>query len=145
MATAYAAIANGGILRPPRVVKSVGGQATEVPKGNRIISGKTASGLRKMLKGVLGAGGTASEAAITGYDLAGKTGTAQKIDPQTGEYSKTNYVASFIGFAPAQHPRLLVSVMVDEPRGQYYGGLVAAPAFQEILNFALPYMKIPPK
>jgi cell division protein FtsI (penicillin-binding protein 3) len=97
-----------------------------------------------MLEGVLGPGGTAAEAAIPGYKLAGKTGTAQIFDTSTGQYSKTNYVASFIGFAPAQHPKVLVSVMVDEPRGQIYGGQVAAPAFQEILNFALPYMKIPP-
>ncbi|MFY9470348.1 MAG: penicillin-binding protein 2, partial [Solirubrobacterales bacterium] len=145
MATAYSAIANGGVLRRPRVVRQVGGDSTTTAAGKRIISEKTAASLRKMLEGVLGAGGTASEAAIPGYDLAGKTGTAQKIDTQTGEYSKSNYVASFIGFAPAKKPKLLVSVMVDEPRGGYYGGEVAAPAFQEILNFALPYMKIPPR
>ena len=97
-----------------------------------------------MLEGVLGPGGTASEAAIPGYKLAGKTGTAQKFDTTAGQYSKVNYVASFIGFAPAQRPKVLVSVMVDEPQGEIYGGSVAAPAFQEILNFALPYMKIPP-
>lgn len=144
MAAAYSAIANGGILRSPRVVKQLGDQPVRQPRGERIISTKTANSLRKMLEGVLGAGGTASEAAIPGYDLAGKTGTAQKIDPNTGEYSKSNYVASFIGFAPAKNPKLLVAVMVDEPRGGYYGGEVAAPAFQEILNFALPYMRIPP-
>ncbi|MBI5310538.1 MAG: penicillin-binding protein 2 [Actinobacteria bacterium] len=144
MAAAYSAIANGGVLRPPRVVKQVGDEPAEQPRGERIISGKTAASLRKMLEGVVGAGGTAAEAAIPGYDLAGKTGTAQKIDPQTGEYSKSNYVASFIGFAPASKPKLLVAVMVDEPRNGYYGGEVAAPAFQEILNFALPYMRIPP-
>lgn len=144
MAAAYSAIANGGVLRSPRVVRQIGGEPVKRPAGRRIISGRTAASLRKMLEGVLGPGGTASEAAIEGYDLAGKTGTAQKIDPQTGEYSKSNFVGSFIGFAPAKNPQLLVSVMVDEPRGQYYGGLVAAPAFQEILNFALPYLKIPP-
>lgn len=144
MAAAYSAIANGGVLRPPRVVKQVGDEPAKQSRGERIISSKTAASIRKMLEGVLGAGGTASEAAIPGYDLAGKTGTAQKIDPQTGEYSKSNYVASFIGFAPAKKPKLLVAVMVDEPRNGYYGGEVAAPAFQEILNFALPYMRIPP-
>lgn len=144
MATAYAAIANGGVLRPPHIVKQVGDEPVNEPRGERIITSKTAASLRKMLEGVVGPGGTASEAAIPGYDLAGKTGTAQKIDPQTGEYSKNNYVASFIGFAPANKPKLLVAVMVDEPRGGYYGGVVAAPAFQEILNFALPYMRIPP-
>lgn len=144
MAAAYSAIANGGTLRPPRVVKDVAGEPTAEAAGKRIISKKTAAQLRSMLEGVLGPGGTASEAAIPGYKLAGKTGTAQKFDTTTGQYSKTNYVASFIGFAPAQRPKVLVSVMVDEPRGEIYGGSVAAPAFQEILNFALPYMKIPP-
>lgn len=144
MAAAYSAIANGGTLRPPHVVKDVAGEPTEEPAGKRIISKKTAAQLRSMLEGVLGPGGTASEAAIPGYKLAGKTGTAQKFDTATGEYSKVNYVASFIGFAPAQRPKVLVSVMVDEPRGEIYGGQVAAPAFQEILNFALPYLKIPP-
>ena len=95
-----------------------------------------------MLEGVLGPGGTAQEAKIPGYVLAGKTGTAQK--PVAGGYSSTKYVASFIGFAPARNPRLLVAVMVDEPQGQIYGGLVAAPAFQKIASFALPYLRIPP-
>ncbi|MGB0873038.1 MAG: peptidoglycan D,D-transpeptidase FtsI family protein [Solirubrobacterales bacterium] len=144
MATAYSAIANGGTLRPPHIVKRVGGKPADIPDGKRVISSKNAAQLRKMLEGVLGAGGTASEAAIPGYKLAGKTGTAQKFDTSIGEYSKANYVASFIGFAPADKPELLVSVVVDEPRGAIYGGDVAAPAFQEILNFALPYLKIPP-
>lgn len=144
MAAAYSAIANGGTLRPPHVVREIGGQPVETPEGKRVISGKTSAQLRAMLEGVLGAGGTASEAAIPGYALAGKTGTAQKFDATLGEYSKSDYVASFIGFAPAKKPKLLVSVVVDEPRGAIYGGDVAAPAFQEILNFALPYMKIPP-
>jgi cell division protein FtsI/penicillin-binding protein 2 len=96
-----------------------------------------------MLEGVLGPGGTASGAAIEGYDLAGKTGTAQKPDPQGG-YSKTQYVASFVGFAPARHPKLLATVMVDEPKGEIYGGQVAAPAWKQIMNFALQYLKISP-
>ena len=98
-----------------------------------------------MLEGVLAPGGTASEVSIPGYALAGKTGTASKIDPTTGEYSKTAYVASFIGFAPASDPRLLCAVVVDEPQtGSIYGGQVAAPAFGEIMSFALPYMGIAP-
>ena len=96
-----------------------------------------------MLEGVLGPFGTAQEARVDGYKLAGKTGTAQKPDGKGG-YSKTNFVASFIGYAPARNPRLLVSVMVDEPRGRIYGGEVAAPAFEKIVTFALPYLKIPP-
>jgi cell division protein FtsI/penicillin-binding protein 2 len=96
-----------------------------------------------MLEGVIGAGGTAEEAQVPGYRLAGKTGTAEKPD-QTGGYSKTKFVASFIGYAPARNPRLLVSVMVDEPQGEIYGGVVAAPAFEKIVSFALPYLGIPP-
>ena len=142
MATAYAAIANGGILRPPHIVSSVGGRKTKPPKGRRVISEATAASVRKMLEGVLGPGGTASGAEIKGYTLAGKTGTSEKaID---GGYSKDKYVASFVGFAPADKPKLLVSVMVDEPRGEIYGGQVAAPAWREIVNFALSYLKISP-
>ncbi len=144
MAAAYSAIANGGMLRAPRVVRAVGDETTPKPRGKRVISQRTAASLRAMLQGVLGPGGTASEAAIPGYELAGKTGTAQKPDPVYGGYSKDKYVASFIGFAPVKKPELLVGVMVDEPKGEYYGGLVAAPAFQQILQFALPYYKIAP-
>jgi cell division protein FtsI (penicillin-binding protein 3) len=80
---------------------------------------------------------------MPGYRLAGKTGTAQKPDG-FGGYSRTKYVASFIGYAPARDPRLLVAVAVDEPKGQIYGGEVAAPAFEKIVSFALPYLRIPP-
>ena len=96
-----------------------------------------------MLEGVLAPGGTASEVEVPGYVLAGKTGTAQKV--VDGTYSDTEFVASFVGFAPAEDPQLLVSVVVDEPaRGDYYGGTVAAPAFGEIAKFALPYLGIAP-
>ncbi|HVS27952.1 MAG TPA: penicillin-binding protein 2 [Solirubrobacteraceae bacterium] len=142
MATGYAAIANGGILRPAHIVDAVDGKRTPIPPGHRVLSAGTARSLRRMLEGVLAPGGTASEAAIPGYRLAGKTGTANK--PEAGGYSKTRFVASFVGFAPARDPQLLVAVMVDEPQGQIYGGLVAAPAFQEITSFALPYLRIPP-
>jgi cell division protein FtsI/penicillin-binding protein 2 len=94
---------------------------------------------------VLAPGGTAHEAAIPGYELAGKTGTANKIDPIHGGYSNSAYVGSFVGFAPARHPKLLVSVVVDEPKGAIYGGVVAAPAFQKIVSFALPYLRIAPR
>jgi cell division protein FtsI/penicillin-binding protein 2 len=144
MATAYAAIANGGILRPAHIVGSVDGRPLRTPRGQRIISAATAASIRTMLEGVLAAGGTASEVSIPGYQLAGKTGTAQKPDPQTGGYSDTKFVASFVGFAPARDPKLLVAVMVDEPQGEYFGGLVAAPAVQEVMQFALPYLRIPP-
>jgi cell division protein FtsI/penicillin-binding protein 2 len=110
-----------------------------------VISAKVAEQVRDMLKGVLAPGGTASEVAIDGYHLAGKTGTANKIDPTTGEYSKSKYVASFVGFAPAEHPKLLIAVMVDEPEGDIYGGSVAAPAFGRIASFALQNLRIPPQ
>jgi cell division protein FtsI (penicillin-binding protein 3) len=146
MASAYSAIANGGILRPPHIVGSISGQTVPLPDGHRIISSNTASELRRMLEGVLGPEGTASEVSIPGYALAGKTGTASKIDPTTGEYSKSAYVASFIGFAPASDPKLLCAVVVDEPQnGSIFGGTVAAPAFGQIMSFALPYLGIPPQ
>ena len=145
MATAYSAIANGGVLRPPRVVKEIGSDPTALPPGRRILRKRTADQLRSMLEGVIDPNGTASVAQIPGYKLAGKTGTAEKPDPITGGYSEVNYVASFVGFAPARNPRLLVTVMVDEPEGDIYGGSVAAPAWREITSFALNYLKIPPK
>ncbi len=144
LATAYSAIANGGILRRPRLISAIGDARTAMPHGKRIITARTASQLRTMLEGVVEAGGTASAAAIPGYTLAGKTGTANKIDRRTGEYSKTRFIGSFVGFAPARKPRLLVTVMVDEPQGEIYGAEVAAPAFQEIMRFALPYLGVAP-
>ncbi len=143
MVTAYDAIANGGILRAPHVVQSVAGKSTALPSGHRIISATTASELRDMLRGVFADGGTASGAEIPGYDMAGKTGTANiAID---GRYSDSAYVASFIGMVPTDHPRLVVAVVVNQPQGSIYGGSVAAPAFQQIVGWAVPYLGIPPK
>jgi cell division protein FtsI (penicillin-binding protein 3) len=143
MATAYAAIANGGILRPPRLVEQAGAQRVHEARGHRIISAADAAKLRTMLEGVLAPGGTASEVSVPGYTLAGKTGTAQKV--VNGTYSDTQFVASFVGFAPAANPKLLVAIVADDPMaGSYYGGTVAAPAFGEIAKFALPYLGIPP-
>jgi cell division protein FtsI (penicillin-binding protein 3) len=145
MVTAYAAIANGGALRAPHLIRAVGGHARPVPAGHQVISAATAAALRQMLQGVLAPGGTASEVSIPGYQLAGKTGTASKIDPATGEYSNTAFIASFMGFAPATDPKLLCAVVVDEPQvGSIFGGTVAAPAFGEIMSFALPYLGISP-
>ncbi len=145
MVSAYSAIANGGILRRPHIIGEVNGSPPPEPAGRRVISQTTAAELRKMLEGVLAPGGTASEVSIPGYQLAGKTGTASKIDPATGEYSKSAYVASFVGFAPASDPKLLCAVIVDEPQaGSIFGGTVAAPAFGQIMSFALPYLRIPP-
>jgi cell division protein FtsI (penicillin-binding protein 3) len=145
MVSAYSAIANGGILHRPRIIGAVDGRPQPEPAGRRVISAKTSAEIRTMLKGVLAPGGTASEVSIPGYELAGKTGTASKVDPATGEYSETAYVASFIGFAPAKDPKLLCAVVVDEPQnGSIYGGTVAAPAFGQIMSFALPYLRIAP-
>ena len=137
MATAYQAIAMNGVTHTPHIVMG------DPSPPRRVISAKTAQETSRMLEGVLGAGGTAQEAQVPGYRLAGKTGTAEKPD-QSGGYSKTKFVASFIGYAPARNPRLLVAVMVDEPQGEIYGGVVAAPAFEQIVSFALPYLGIPP-
>jgi cell division protein FtsI/penicillin-binding protein 2 len=143
IATAYAAIANGGILRSPHIVQSIGGKPVAVPRGRRIISTSVAAEVRDMLRGVYADGGTASGAAIHGWDLAGKTGTANVV--VNGVYSKTEYIASFIGFVPASSPKLEVMVMVDEPsQGSIYGGAVAAPAFAQIVGSAVPYLGINP-
>ncbi len=139
IAAGFSALANGGVYHRPHVI------AGERDPGRRIVSERTAAEVSRMLEGVLGPQGTGGEAQVRGYALAGKTGTAEKPDPETGGYSKTKFVASFIGMAPARNPRLVVSVMVDEPSGgDYYGGTVAAPAFEKILEFALPYLRIPP-
>ena len=137
MAAAYQAIATKGVSHRPHIVMG------DPSPARRVVSEKTASEVSRMLEGVLGAGGTAQEAQVPGYKLAGKTGTAEKPD-EYGGYSKTKFVASFIGYAPARNPRLLVAVMVDEPQGEIYGGVVAAPAFEKIVSFALPYLGIPP-
>jgi cell division protein FtsI (penicillin-binding protein 3) len=141
MIAGYAAIANGGMLRPPQLVEKVGEEPVEEPRGKRVISPLVAEQVRTMLEGVLAPGGTASEVSVPGYTLAGKTGTAQVAE--NGTYSDTKYIASFIGFAPAKDPRLLVAVVVDQPQGEIYGGSVAAPAFGKIAAFALPYLGVP--
>jgi cell division protein FtsI/penicillin-binding protein 2 len=143
MMAGYEAIANGGILRRPQLIEKVGEETVQEPKGHRVIDAGVAAQVREMLEGVLAAGGTASEVSVPGYTLAGKTGTAQVAE--NGTYSKTKYVASFIGFAPAQDPKLLVGVVVDQPQGEIYGGSVAAPAFGKIAEYALPYLGVAPE
>ena len=143
MMSAYAALADDGIVRKPRIVLD-GAKNPRAEAGTQVIDPEVAAQVREMLTGVFAEGGTASEVSVPGYELAGKTGTANKIDPATGEYSKENYVASFVGMAPAKDPKLLVGVFVDEPKGDIYGGSVAAPAFGEIAKFALPYLRIAP-
>jgi cell division protein FtsI (penicillin-binding protein 3) len=141
MMAGYQAIANGGILRRPQLIERVGEEQVSEPHGHRVVSVEVAAQVREMLEGVLAPGGTASEVSVPGYTLAGKTGTAEVAE--NGTYSETKYVASFIGFAPAKDPRLLVSVIVDQPQGEIYGGSVAAPAFGQIAAFALPYLGVP--
>jgi cell division protein FtsI (penicillin-binding protein 3) len=143
MVAAYAAIANGGVLRQPRLLRAVDGEPVSEPPGHRVIDRRVAAQVREMLEGVLAPGGTASEVSVPGYTLAGKTGTSEVAI--NGHYSETKYVASFIGFAPARDPKLLVAVIVDQPQGDIYGGSVAAPAFGEIASFALPYLGIAPE
>jgi cell division protein FtsI/penicillin-binding protein 2 len=143
MMAGYAAIADGGMLHRPQLVEKVGEETVSEPKGHRVIDAGVAAQVREMLEGVLEAGGTASAVSVPGYTLAGKTGTAQVAE--NGTYSETKYVASFIGFAPAQDPQLLVGVVVDQPQGEIYGGSVAAPAFGQIAEYALPYLGVPPE
>jgi cell division protein FtsI/penicillin-binding protein 2 len=142
MAAAYAAIANGGVWSRPHLVDHVEGGARPSLHRHRLVSQKIAGQLMTMMKDVV-AEGTGQYAAIQGYQVAGKTGTAQKPDSHGG-YATGRYVASFVGAVPASRPRLVVLVAVDEPRGAIWGGVVAAPAFQQIARFDLQYLEVPP-
>ena len=135
MAAAYAAVANGGVWKQPHLVLS-----TRV-KQRRVISHTVSEQLMAMMRDVV-LEGTGTEAAVEGYEVAGKTGTAAKPDPRGG-YSTSRYVASFVGVVPASDPGLVILVTVDEP-STIWGGTVAAPAFQQIARFALQYLEIPP-
>lgn len=142
MVQAYGALANGGILRTPRLIEKVDGKEVPEDPGKQIISPQVAAEVRDMLKGVLAPGGTASEVSVPGYTLAGKTGTAQIAD-ENG-YSDTRYVASFMGVAPADDPAIVVSVMVNEPKANgHTGAEAAAPGFGELASFTLPYLGVP--
>ncbi len=143
MARAYSAIANGGVLVTPHLVEAIDGSAVARKRGKRVVSRAVSNQMLSMLRGVV-LEGTGTEAAIPGYTVAGKTGTAAKIDPETGRYSHSKYVASFVGLVPATKPRLVIMVMVDEPLGAYYGGEVAAPAFRQIARFNLQHLEVPP-
>jgi cell division protein FtsI/penicillin-binding protein 2 len=142
LASVYAAIANDGEWIQPHLVDHVAGKAPVRPKRRRILDRGVDTQLRTMLKGVVSDQGTAELAAIPGYTVAGKTGTAQKPGPNG--YIPGAYVATFVGMVPASRPRLLVLVTIDEPHGQIYGGLVAAPAFEQIASFDLQYLEVPP-
>ena len=141
MASAYATIANHGVRMTPQLVLKVGSRRVKTHPGRRVVSKATARKVMAMLRDVV-IQGTGTEAAIPGYTVAGKTGTANK--PTAHGYSTTKYVASFVGAVPARNPRLVVLVMVDEPHGTIWGGVVAAPAFAKIAQFDLQYLEVPP-
>jgi cell division protein FtsI (penicillin-binding protein 3) len=142
MASAYAAIANHGVWIQPHLVDRVGGVPAKPAPHRRIVSRWISRELTSMLRNVV-LDGTGTLAQIPGYHVAGKTGTAAKPDSQGG-YSSSKYVASFVGFAPATRPRVVVLVTVDEPRGAIWGGVVAAPAFRAIAQQTLQYLGAPP-
>lgn len=138
LARAYTVFATDGELRAPSLIKR-----GDAPESKRVISAATAQAVRKMLEMAVQAGGTAPQAQIAGYRVAGKTGTAHKLEGRG--YAANRYISSFVGFAPVSNPRLVVAVMIDEPgAGQYYGGLVAAPVFSEVAGGALRLMGVPP-
>jgi cell division protein FtsI/penicillin-binding protein 2 len=145
MVSAYSAIANGGILYQPRIVRDVyrGEQhvAAPAPVGRRVVSERTAQTMRELFEKVVEEG-TGTPARLAGYTAGGKTGTAQKIDA-SGTYSKTHYIASFIGFAPVSQPAVTILVVIDSPVGAIYGTEVAAPAFKSIAEQTLGYLNVP--
>jgi cell division protein FtsI (penicillin-binding protein 3) len=149
VASVYSTIANRGVRVPPTLVAGSDdghGNFTpaSAPKPQRVISEQTAAELTRMLEGVVSKDGTAPEAEIPGYRVAGKTGTAQRVNPACHCYVGGGYTASFAGFAPADSPQLMVFVVLQNPTKGEYGGTVAAPVFKDVMTFALQARKIPP-
>jgi cell division protein FtsI (penicillin-binding protein 3) len=151
LASLISTIANDGVHVPPRIVAgTIAPQSTpqtiaiafQPDAGTRVISSLTAAEMRQMLQGVV-LHGTGRKALLEGYSSAGKTGTAQKVDPATGTYSKTKYVASFAGFAPINDPQIAVVVILDSAVGLHQGGQVSAPVFQRITQQVLEYLHVP--
>jgi cell division protein FtsI (penicillin-binding protein 3) len=142
MAAAYGAVANKGVWVQPHLLERVEGRPRVRPRRRRILRPAVAAQLNAMLQNVV-SGGTGTSAAVPGYKVAGKTGTAEKPSPHGG-YGTGKYVASFVGMVPASDPRLVILVAVDEPTVTYWGGIVAAPAFAQIARFALQYLEVPP-
>jgi cell division protein FtsI (penicillin-binding protein 3) len=148
MVAAFGALANDGLRVAPHLIREIRNASGVVayrptPEERRVVSKETAAALRGMLEGVT-LNGTAKKAQLDGYTAAGKTGTAQKIDSKTRTYSKTKFVASFVGFAPVNNPAVVIIVVIDEPRGSYHGGDVAAPVFRQIAEHILPEMGVIP-
>jgi cell division protein FtsI (penicillin-binding protein 3) len=148
--TALSAIANGGVLMKPYLVKTIFDDKGKIIKEfhpeerGRVISQRTARQVTSILKTVVEKGGTGVNASIPGFKIAGKTGTAQKVDQLTKQYSDHKTTSSFIGFLPADEPKLAVLVIIDEPEGISYGGTVAAPVFKEAASHIIRYLNIPP-
>jgi cell division protein FtsI (penicillin-binding protein 3) len=148
MITAVSAIANDGVLMKPYVVAEVRDQKGQRAKEilpqvkRRVVSPATARTLTTIMEGVV-TSGTGAKAAIPGFRVAGKTGTAQKVDPRTGTYSSALSIGSFVGFVPADAPRLAIIVVVDEPQGEAWGGVVAAPVFRRVGEQVLTYLGVP--
>lgn len=145
---AYSAIANGGLLVKPHLVSRIlSPDGREIwsfqAEAKRAISKETAETFKGILKTVTEEGGTAKGAAVDGNGVAGKTGTAQIIDPRTKRYSREKYVGSFVGFVPADNPKIAMIIVIYEPKGQIYGGVVAAPVFKKIAENALSYLDVP--
>ena len=146
---AYSAIANGGYLVRPHIVSEIRaheGQPLftfDKEQKKRVISAKTAAAFKDILKTVVEEGGTATGASVDGNKVAGKTGTAQLVDHRTKRYSKDRYISSFVGFVPADDPKFAMIIVVYEPKGAIYGGVVAGPAFKSIADQALSYMNVP--
>ncbi len=151
LAMAMATIANGGKLMRPYVVKSIvdtSGHTVKETKPEvirRVISQKTARKTAWILESVVCEEGTAPQAAIEGFRVAGKTGTSQKVNPRTRKYSRSKYVATFAGFVPVDKPKLVILVTIDEPKGIHYGGMVAGPVFKDVGKWALNYYRINPR
>jgi cell division protein FtsI (penicillin-binding protein 3) len=147
--SAVAALANDGLMMKPYIVQAVTDpngrpiRTIEPVAVKQVISVGTAHQVRRIMRSVITEGGTGVEADLNGYNVCGKTGTAQKIDPK-GQYAHNKYVASFVGFAPTERPALAAIVVVDEPQDIYYGGVVAAPAFKRIIKDALSYLNVAP-
>ena len=144
LASAYAAIANGGVWIQPHLVSRVGGRVVRHIERRRVVSPAVDAELKTMLTGVVDEhGATGNAAQIPGYSVAGKTGTGQIPGPH-GYSASNGYMASFVGMVPVSHPRLVVLVVVDRPQGAIFGGVVAAPAFAQIAKFDLQYLQVPP-
>jgi cell division protein FtsI/penicillin-binding protein 2 len=141
MAAAYGTVANQGVWLQPHLVDRIGDHGRSAPVARRVLTPRVSRQMLKMMEDVV-IEGTGQEAQLPGYTVAGKTGTAAKPDP-SGGYSTSKYVASFVGIVPAKSPRLVILVTVDEP-DTIWGGVVAAPAFQQIAGFDLQYLEIPP-